>query len=146
MAANSAFRRTLKRVLRPLSNEGVYRYFQGAAMAWDIRSGSFSEPELDVLPFVVSSGDTVLDIGANYGLYSYHLSRTVGKTGRVFAFEPIPFTNRTLRVVARLLRIRNLEIIPKGCGDRAGEVSFSVPVRHRGPYTARVGPHRPEER
>ncbi len=35
-------------------------------------------------------GATVLDIGANKGIYSFWLARAVGATGRVLAFEPQP--------------------------------------------------------
>jgi FkbM family methyltransferase len=136
MAANSTLRRLVKRVLFPLLPERGYSYLQGLAMAHDIRRGSFSEPELDLIPFAVRRGDTVLDIGANFGLYTYHLSRAVGDSGRVFAFEPVPFTNRTLRLVARWLGVRNAEIVPKGCGDRPGRVAFNVPVMSYGGISA----------
>ena len=46
--------------------------------ARDIRSGRRWESELDLLPRFVHSGDTVVDIGGNHGLYSFHLSRLVG--------------------------------------------------------------------
>jgi len=36
------------------------------------------------------SGATVLDIGANKGIYSFWMARAVGETGRVLAFEPQP--------------------------------------------------------
>jgi FkbM family methyltransferase len=35
-------------------------------------------------------GDTVIDVGANIGLYTNMLSKCVGEEGRVFAFEPDP--------------------------------------------------------
>jgi FkbM family methyltransferase len=36
------------------------------------------------------SGATVLDIGANKGIYSFWVARAVGEAGRVLAFEPQP--------------------------------------------------------
>ena len=36
------------------------------------------------------SGATVLDIGANKGIYSFWMARAVGEAGRVLAFEPQP--------------------------------------------------------
>jgi FkbM family methyltransferase len=36
------------------------------------------------------SGATVLDIGANKGIYSFWMAKAVGETGRVLAFEPQP--------------------------------------------------------
>jgi len=100
MGANSLARRLLKKVLFPFLDKRGYQLIQCVAKAWDIRTGSWSEPELDLIPFAVQKGESVLDIGANYGLYTYHLSRAVGPSGRVYAFEPVPFTTATLRLVS----------------------------------------------
>lgn len=134
MGANSAARRLVKTALYPVLNEHTYVYIQAAAKAWDIRSGRWSEPELDLLPHALRAGETALDVGANYGLYSYHLSRLKGV--RVYAFEPVPFTFRTLRMVARLLRFGNAELVEKGCSDRAGRITFTVPVQASGAVAA----------
>lgn len=136
MPANSLTRRMLKRVLAPILNERTYRVVQGMAMAWDIRSGNWYEPELDLLRYVVREGDTALDIGANYGLYSYHLAQAVGATGKVYAFEPVPFTGATFKVVARLLRFRNVELVQKGCGSAPGRLRFTVPLQENGSVMA----------
>jgi FkbM family methyltransferase len=136
MAANSALRRVMKRLLFPLFHERFYKYFQALAMAWDIRFGSLAEPELQLLPCAIHKGDTVLDIGANFGLYTYHLSQAVGKSGRVYAFEPVPFTYRSLKLVATILHLRNAELIPRGCSDQAGRVRFTVPVQTSGAISA----------
>jgi FkbM family methyltransferase len=134
MGANSAARRLVKKALYPVLNEHTYVYFQALAKSWDIRKGKWSEPELDLIPHAVRAGETALDVGANYGLYSYHLSRV--RQVRVYAFEPVPFTFRTLAMVARLLRFRNVELIEKGCSDRAGRISFTVPVQASGAMAA----------
>lgn len=136
MGANSAARRLLKRITYPVMNDSTYRFVQAVSKAWDIRGGSWTEPELDLIPYAIKDGETALDIGANYGLYSYHLSRHLGARGRVYAFEPVPFTNQTLRQVARLLRFRNVEIVPKGCSDKAGKITFTVPVQASGAIAA----------
>jgi FkbM family methyltransferase len=134
MGANSAARRLVKKALHPLLNEHTYVYFQALAKAWDIRGGKWTEPELELLPYAVRAGETALDVGANFGLYSYHLSRLGGV--RIYAFEPVPFTFRTLSVVARLLRFRGVELIEKGCSDRAARVTFTVPVQASGAVAA----------
>jgi FkbM family methyltransferase len=136
MGANSAARRLVKRLLYPLANEHTYRYMQAASKAWDIRSGKWSEPELELIPYALLPGETALDIGANYGLYCYHLSRRAGPAGRVYAFEPVPFTHRTLALVTKLLRLSNVEVVPKGCSDRAGRITFTVPVQASGAIAA----------
>jgi FkbM family methyltransferase len=136
MASNSLARKFVKRVLCLLMSERYYKYCQSMVMAWDIRTGGVSEPEVALIPFAVSTGDTVLDIGANYGLYTYHLSQAVGAPGLVYAFEPIPFTHSTLRLVTRLLGLRNVHIVPKGCGNRTEATAFVVPKQDAGPITA----------
>ena len=136
MPADSAGRRLLKRVLAPVLNDRTYQLIQSVAMAWDIRTGAMNEPEIDLIRYAVREGETAIDIGANYGLYSYHLSRAVGAKGRVYAFEPIPFTAGAFRVIARLLRFRNVDLIQKGCGESAGEVAFTVPVQESGAIIA----------
>jgi FkbM family methyltransferase len=132
MAANSAPRRVLKRILHPFLNEHSYRYVQAAAMAWDIRSGKFIEPEMDLVPLAARPGETALDLGANYGAYAYRLSKAVGPGGKVHAFEPVSFTNQTLRLVLKMLRVRNVEVHPQGCGEGPARVSFRVPVQASG--------------
>jgi FkbM family methyltransferase len=132
LGANSLPRRIVKLVLRPLLRDSSYQYIQTAAKAWDIRTGAWTEPEIELIPLAVRHGETALDIGANFGLYSYHLSRAVGPSGRVFAFEPVPFTHQTLRKVVRVLRLQNVTVVPKGCSDADGEISFEVPLSESG--------------
>ncbi|HKP44990.1 MAG TPA: FkbM family methyltransferase [Pyrinomonadaceae bacterium] len=133
MPANSALRRATKRVLHGFLGDSSYKYFQAVSKAKDIRNGSWSEPELDLIPVAMKPGETALDLGANFGLYSYHLGKIAGK---VYAFEPVPFTFETLSLVARLLRFRNVELIEKGCAEQAGKISFEVPVQTSGAYAA----------
>jgi FkbM family methyltransferase len=137
MAANSLIRRAMKKMLAPVLTERSYRVIQAVAMAWDIRTGAWDDPEIDLIARVVRPGDTVIDIGANFGLYAWHLSRAVGPGGHVYAFEPIPFTASVFRLVSRLLRFnRSVQLINKGCGERAGTVSFRVPLQESGAIIA----------
>jgi len=90
------------------------------------------EPELDLVSIGVRSGETVIDIGANFGFYTYRFSRVVGREGRVYAFEPVPYTFQTLARVSRILGLHNVELVQKGCSSEAGRVSFTVPVQSSG--------------
>lgn len=137
MAANSLPRRIVKKVLAPLLNEGAYSVLQAVAMGWDIRRGSWFEPELELLPYALRGGETAIDVGANFGLYAYHLSKVVGPTGKVICFEPIPFTARTFRLVQRGLGFRdNVRLINKGASDKNGRTQFTVPVMGTGAISA----------
>jgi FkbM family methyltransferase len=134
MPANSALRRATKKVLHSFFGDSSYKYFQAISKAKDIRNGSWTEPELDLIPFALKPGETALDLGANFGLYSHHLTKA--GAGRVYAFEPVPFTFETLQVVARLLHFKSVTLFEKGCSETAGDISFEVPVQSSGAFAA----------
>jgi FkbM family methyltransferase len=65
----------------------------------------------------VNRGETWLDVGAHYGYTAIALSRLVGESGRVFAFEPVV---RTAGCVARTRDLNGLEqltIVPLALGN-----------------------------
>jgi FkbM family methyltransferase len=134
--ADSPSRRAIKRALAPLAGGGLYARLQALSIARDIRSGSFREPEVDLVPLAVRRGETALDLGANFGMWVAPLSAAVGDSGRVWAFEPIPFTVSTLRTVIRLLRLGNVELVAAGCAERAGAVEFALPIQASGALSA----------
>jgi FkbM family methyltransferase len=137
MGANSLPRRVVKRLTAPLLGDTAYSVLQAAAMGWDMRRGAWFEPEIDYAKTVVRTGDTVIDVGANFGLWAYHLSRMVGPTGRVHSFEPIPFTARTFRLVARGLGFSsNTTLHAVGCGEKNETSIFKVPVMDTGAISA----------
>jgi FkbM family methyltransferase len=71
-------------------------------------------------------------VGANFGMYCFHLSRAVGPRGAVHAFEPVPATCVTLRRVARLLGLDNVRIVEAGASDAAGAARMALPRRGDG--------------
>lgn len=135
MPSDSTTRRRIKRVARGALGDRGYGWLQAAAMARDIRAGAVREPELDLL-CATRSGDTVIDVGANYGFWSVPMARAVGDAGRVLAFEPVPFTVVTLHRVLRLLRVHNVAVHAAACGDQAGELELRVPVQPSGAISA----------
>lgn len=54
--------------------------------------GDWFEDEIKFLRRLVQPGQTLVDIGANYGLYALSLGRRVGANGKVWAFEPASAT------------------------------------------------------
>lgn len=54
------------------------------------------EDEIKFLRRVLRPGQRVIDIGANYGVYTLSVARTVGAQGKVWAFEPASTTAELL--------------------------------------------------
>src|SRR5262249_30920935 len=63
-------------------------------------------------------GMTVIDIGANLGVYSLPLARSVGPHGHVFAYEPASETRALLERSRTINRADNLHVIAAAASDR----------------------------
>jgi FkbM family methyltransferase len=84
-----------------------------------------TDAEVAHLHRFVQPGATVLDIGANKGVYAWHLVRLVGATGHVHAFEP------QLALASRLRRAglgRQLSVHPFALSDREASMTLTIPI------------------
>jgi FkbM family methyltransferase len=59
--------------------------------------GAFERSTVRTLQKLATPGSVVFDIGANMGAHTLGLARSVGPTGRVFAFEPSDFAFAKLK-------------------------------------------------
>lgn len=75
---------------------------------------------------------TVVDIGANRGIYSYWMHRQIGPKGRVIAFEPQPELASYLTDLRRSFGLKQLEIVESGLSSQAGELTLRRPQGHWG--------------
>jgi FkbM family methyltransferase len=74
----------------------------------------------------VQSGNTVVDIGASWGLFSYHLARRVGERGHLYSYEPHP---ANAAVLAKLMRAKpNVRFRETAVSDLAGKSRLLVPT------------------
>lgn len=63
--------------------------------SWDVgvhllTLGEWEQTDMALFGKLLAPGDTVLDIGANHGVYALHAALAVGPRGQVHAFEPNP--------------------------------------------------------
>lgn len=123
----------VKRVLASVLPASAYFYINEYVAARDIHSGNRSEPELELLSQFVNAGDTVIDLGANHGLYAYRLSKLVGPNGVVHAFEPIPPNCAILRRTVR--KCKNVVVHEMGVGECNGSARFIIPFKEHIPLT-----------
>lgn len=86
------------------------------------------EPDLAVVRHLVRPGDTVMDLGANVGVYTRTLSAWVGPRGRVVSVEAMPQTFDLLTHNIRALAMANVRAVNAAVSARAGEVTLEVPA------------------
>lgn len=67
------------------------------------------------------TGETLLDIGANKGIYTYWMSKKAGRNGRVLSFEPQPELRSFLNDVKQSFNLQNVTIINEGLSDTPGK-------------------------
>jgi FkbM family methyltransferase len=100
------------------------------AIGLNIARGRYEASELAFVQRYVKRGQSVLDIGANIGLFSIVMGDLVGPEGRVHAFEPL---QQNLTLLERSIRENRMEaritVRRALVGDAAGErqlVSLSL--------------------
>ncbi len=74
----------------------------------------------------VAPGDTVYDIGANIGYVSLSLAKSVGPSGRVIAFEPVPKNVSCFRESIRINRLANVQLLECAASDQNGEAVIRI--------------------
>jgi FkbM family methyltransferase len=85
-------------------------------------SGAYEERFSQALLAAVRSGDHVWDVGANVGFYTRQISRLVGDTGSVAAFEPVP---ACCDAIAKL-NLPNVQTFNLALGDSEGTLPMAV--------------------
>jgi len=81
-------------------------------------------PEIEFCKKEIKKGDTVVDIGANIGLFTLFFSKLVGTTGRVIAFEPDPENFDVLKKNIELNEITNVTLVQKGVSNKNESVKL----------------------
>lgn len=101
----------------------------------DIEKKLVQEKEMELLPNFIHAGDEAIDIGANFAYYSVPMSQLV-KEGKIFSFEPIPFTYEVCRQVLKHFHADNVELFQKGVGNKNEQVIFQIPLQEFGGISA----------
>lgn len=92
------------------------------------------------------SGTTLLDIGANKGIYTYWMSKKAGRQGQVFSFEPQPELGDFLAGVKESFKLQNVRIQNKGLSDKEGTFDmFRSHVGSGGAHLVEEGQPLPED-
>ena len=133
----------LGRAILPLLPEPVLHRLKKSYYAYLITHTpeTWMERDAVITRKLISPGDTVLDIGANIGTFSRMLSRCVGPTGKVYAFEPIPQTFDFLSNNMRKLGLKNVATLDFAASDADRTDTMVIPTYRWGSecwYDARI--------
>jgi FkbM family methyltransferase len=91
-------------------------------------------------------GATVLDIGANKGIYCFWMARAVGTSGRVIAFEPQPEMCDSIERLKRRFGWLNLRVLNLALSDSDGHRRLSRQKIGDGSATLEQSRHRRESK
>jgi FkbM family methyltransferase len=77
--------------------------------------------ERTLLKDIIKPGMTVVDVGANIGIYTAFMTKIVGEKGKVYAFEPSPYTFNLLQ---KCVRNHNVTLVQAAVGDTTGRITL----------------------
>jgi protein O-GlcNAc transferase len=84
------------------------------------------ESEILFVRSIISNGDYVIDIGANYGVYTLSAAKIIGPHGKVFAFEPAKKTAYTLLKSIEINKFNNIDLKTLGLSNKVGSARLSL--------------------
>ncbi len=85
--------------------------------------------ELHFIKSIVKEGNTVLDIGANLGYYSFFMAERVGGSGKLLAVEPIPLFADIWKKNMAKHKAKSINLFNCALGNEAKEsVKMSIPI------------------
>ena len=137
--------KSLKGRLFLFTGPTIYRVIHAAyffiRMLIALRSQSHSKkffgPDLLAFAAKLKLGDQVLDIGAFLGGSTVLFGRAVGKSGKVWAFEPVH--HRLLKCILFPFRLSRVKVIPIALAAENGNTEFLIPIYNGIPIYSQSG-------
>ena len=80
---------------------------------------------------ICQPGDTILDVGSNFGTETILFALVVGRNGRVVAFEPLPQAFEVLAAAVRRNNLEQVQLHQCAVGAQRGTFAFAVPTNDR---------------
>ena len=80
----------------------------------------------------VTSGQTIIDIGANVGYYSLKFSSLIGDSGKIISLEPDTNTFQVLKQNCDLNNFKNIETLNLAVSDTDGFLTLYRDEKHSG--------------
>lgn len=104
-----------------LLNGSTLAIYPNGQIALGIFQKAFERQEINTFQKIIKQDMTIVDAGANIGLYSLIASKLVGDDGRVFSFEPSKETFKRFMNNIKLNQSKNITAFNNGLGDKIDE-------------------------
>jgi FkbM family methyltransferase len=120
----------IKKILLNVLGEKRYLSVLAASFQHLYRAGLLGKEYRDVyfLKKLIHPGDYCVDIGAHLGYFTLPLSRLVGKTGRVYAVEPMKAFHNTLQQLLQRHKADNTTLYQVALGGDGDFVEMGIPA------------------
>jgi FkbM family methyltransferase len=97
--------------------------------------GYYEKSETELVRSIVKEGMIVVDVGANIGYYTLLAAQLVGKTGKVFAFEPDPYNHSLLSKNTKINGYSNVVTVQKAVYSNSKNVELHLDKRNLGGHS-----------
>jgi FkbM family methyltransferase len=120
------FGKTIRKFLYKTLSFERYLYILSRLYFFSYRLGIFKKNPTFLYPVflrkIINKGNVVIDIGANLGYYSCLFARWVGKTGKVYAVEPVEPVRNVLKKNTK--KYSWVEIFPFALGNENKKINL----------------------
>jgi len=103
-----------------------YRLIVSENTQWAPLFGRWEPAMQKIMVNVVKEGNTVYDLGANFGLHGMLCSGLIGPAGRLYNFEPLPANVAEINSNYRLNKIDNYENVQRAVSNKSSTLKFTV--------------------
>ena len=91
-----------------------------------LAQGDWFETEMEFWRSQIQSGMTVIDVGANVGVYTFSAAQKVGSTGKVLAVEPFSGCVDCLEETCRVNQLSWVKVCAGAASDRSGKTYLAL--------------------
>jgi len=84
------------------------------------------ESEMELWRTQIQPGMTIIDVGANVGVYTYSAAQRVGESGKVIAIEPFSSCVKCLEETRRINKLDWVSIVAGAASDTNGTVQLFI--------------------
>ena len=95
-------------------------------------NGNFEPVETEIVKKEIKENDIVLDVGANIGYYSLIFAQLIGKSGKVYSFEPDPTNFEILKKNILVNKHENVILENKAVSNKEGNLKLYLSTENNG--------------